>query len=174
MGGDLTTSIAAVWNAFFHSTFMFYIKIIAAFVTAVLLIADLLLIRMRLAGDIKVALYGSKIPFVNKAKYAKTWSDIRKRLELGSVASGKVAIIESDRLLGEILEKMGYAGKDTDERIKAVKPGLILGIEDAAKSHEIFKKIIQDPSYEISLEEIRSVMDAYERVFNGLELLESS
>jgi hypothetical protein len=166
-------SLSAVWNAFFYSTFMFYVKIIAAFVTVVLLIADLLLIRMRLAGDIKLALYGSKIPFANKAKYAKTWTEIKKRLELGSVASGKIAIIESDKLLGEILEKMGYAGKDTDERIKIVKPGLIIGIEDAAKSHEIFKKIIQDPSHEISIEEIKSVMDAYERVFNGLELLET-
>jgi hypothetical protein len=166
-------SLAIVWNAFFHSTFMFYIKIIAAFMIVVLLVADLLLIRLRLVGDIKLAIYGSKIPFANKAKYAKTWIEIKKRLELGSVASGKIAIIESDKLLGEILEKMGHTGKDTEERMKIVKPGLIIGIEEAAKSHEIFKKIVQDPSYEISLEEIRSTMDAYERVFNGLELLET-
>lgn len=161
-----------VWQAFAASGVFHYIKIIASFIIAILLIADILLISKRVRGDIKIAFYGAKVPSLKKSKYVQRWESIKGHLTEGSVSSAKVAVIEADKMLGETLEKIGHKGQDTGERIATIKPGQMIGIEEAGESHEIFKKIVQDPAYEISLDEIRSVLDGYEKVFRGLELLD--
>ena len=139
---------------------------------AILLIADILLISKRIRGDIKVIAYGAKIPSLKKSKYAERWEAVKKRIEEGSVSSGKMAVIEADNMLGEVLKEIGYSGKDTNERISQVKAGQLAGIEELTEARRIYKGISEDPSYKIGVDKIKETIGAYEKVFRGLELLE--
>jgi hypothetical protein len=163
---------SSTWTAFLASSFFFYLKVFAGFVTAVLLIADILLLSKRIRGDVKIAVYGAKVPSLKKSVYVKRWESIKNRIEEGSISSAKMAVIEADKMLSEVLEKVGYKGKDTAEKIAAVKPGQLIGIEDVVESHNTFKRIIQNHTLEISHEELHQVLAGYEKVFQGLELLD--
>ncbi|MDD3487480.1 MAG: hypothetical protein PHF35_03845 [Candidatus Moranbacteria bacterium] len=163
--------IQSLYESFVASVFFHFLKNLSAFVIAVLLIADILLLSKRARGDWKIAVYGAKIPDLKKSKYAQKWIDINKKIESGDLSQAKVALIEADQMFSEALDKIGYEGKDTGERIAQVRSGQLIGLEEAVQSHEIFKKVVHDSGYGINLEEIKTALAGYERVFMGLELL---
>lgn len=164
--------ISSIYKSFVTSGFFYYLKIVAGFLVVILLVADILLLSKRLQGDVKVAIFGSKAPRFKKSLYTKRWEAIRKGVNEGNISAGKIAVIEADKMLGEVLEKIGYKGKDTGEKIAAVKVGQLEGIQDAVRAHETFRQIVQDPSHKIGLEGLQETLAGYEKVFRGLELLD--
>jgi len=169
-------NIVAIAQSFFRalaaSSFFHFIKILAGFIVAILLVADILLLSKRIRGDWKVAFYGAKVPDLKKSKYAEKWEKIKKNAESQNMPKAKISMIEADQMLGEILGKVGYGGKDTGERLATVKPGQLIGLEDAIQSHDIFKKIVRNSGYDIGFVEIQAALGGYEKVFRGLELLD--
>lgn len=162
----------SAFDAFASSSFFYFFKILAGFVIAILLIADILLLSQRIRGDWKVAFYGAKVPGLKKSKYTERWEGIKKNAESGDASKAKIALIEADQMFGETLEKIGYKGKDTGERIAVVKPGQLIGLEEAKQAREIYKKVVRNSGHGISLEEIQAALAGYEKVFRGLELLD--
>ena len=112
------------------------------------------------------------MPNLKKTKYMERWENIKNNAESGDMAKAKIAMIEADQMFGETLEKIGYKGKDTGERISAVKPGQLIGLEEAKFSHEIFKKIVHSSSHEMNIVDIQAALGGCEKVFRGLELLD--
>ena len=49
---------------------------------------------------------------------SKQWSRIKKRTESGAESDYKLAIIDADDFLAEVLDSRGYDGKDFEESIK--------------------------------------------------------
>jgi hypothetical protein len=169
---NIIAIIQSAYKAFVASSFFHFLKILAAFAIAVLLVADILLLSRRIRGDWKMAFYGAKVPDLKKSKYTQKWMEIKKNVESGDLAKAKIALISADQMFGETLEKIGYEGNDTRERIVKVRPGQLIGLEEAIQAHETFKKVVHDSDYKIDLEEIKTALDGYERVFVGLELLD--
>jgi hypothetical protein len=162
----------SAFTAFASSPFFAFIKIMAGFIIVVLLIADILLLSKRIRGDWKVAFHGAKVPDLKKSKYAEKWEKIRQSAQSGDLHKAKIAVIEADQMFGETLEKIGYKGKDTGERMAEVKSGQLIGLEEVWQSHELFKKIVHNSDYAISSDEILGALAGYEKVFQGLELLD--
>src|SRR4030043_1335563 len=162
---DIISIISSLLKSFFQSGFFYYFKILAAFVIAILLIADILLLSKRLQADVKVALYGSKAPRLKKSQYSKRWEEIEKALEMESESARKIALIQADQMFGEVLGKIGYSGKATGEKIVDVKPGQLEGIEGAVGSHEIYKKVVQDENFKMTADELQKAIAGYEKVF---------
>jgi len=162
----------SAFDAFARSSFFAFIKVLAGFIIAILLIADILLLSKRVRGDWKTAFYGAKVPDFKKSKYEEKWEKIRQNTQSADLHKAKIAIIEADQMFGETLEKIGYKGKDTGERIAEVKSGQLIGLEEAKYAHEVFKKIVRDSGHKVSSEEIQTALGGYERGFRGLELLD--
>jgi hypothetical protein len=169
---NIFTIIQSIYKAFIGSSFFLFLKSFGAFAFIILLVANILLLSKRLRGDWKIAFYGAKIPDIKKSKYAERWQKIKENAESEDLPKMKIAIIEADQMFGETLGKIGYEGKDTGERIAAVRQGQLIGLEEAKESHEIFKKVVRDSGRKISMEEIQSALEGYEKVFRGLELLD--
>ncbi|MCX6766533.1 MAG: hypothetical protein NT170_01985 [Candidatus Moranbacteria bacterium] len=169
---DIFAIFQSLFNGFANSSFFAFIKILAGFIIAILLIADILLLSKRIRGDWKIVFHGAKVPDLKKSKYIERWESIKSNAESGDESKEKIAMIEADQMLGETLEKIGYKGKDTGERIAAVKPGQLIGLEEVKASRVVFKKIVRDSGHEISSPEIQAALEGYEKVFRGLELLD--
>jgi len=169
---SILNNIASAYQAFLSSSFLFYVKLISAFASIILFIDIILLFSKRIRTDLRFALYGTPAMRFNKSKYAPLWDAIQERLKEGSIASGKLAVIEADRLLDEALGKMGYAGKNTEEKISKVKPGQLVGIDDVRNIHALHRNILEDPTHETNLAEIKAAIDAYERVLRGVGMID--
>ena len=171
MEADIISIISNAYQSFLKSDFFYYLKILSAFVSILLFIDIILLLSKRVRTDLRVALYGAAGVRFKKAKYNPRWEAIERRLEEGSVASGKMALIEADKMLDEALGILGYAGKDTTEKIGNIKPGQLVGIAEVRNIHEFYRRIVDDPSYDASLDEIKAALSAYERLFRGVGMI---
>lgn len=104
-------------------------------------------------------------------KIAKRWAKIKSRLETPSEAEQKLAIIEAEDILDEILQRMGYKGESLGERLKNLTPAQLSNIDQLLKAHQIRNNIVHDPDYRLSLDEARKSLESYEKAFQELQAL---
>lgn len=99
---------------------------------------------------------------------SKQWNRIKKRIESGAESDYKLAIIDADDFLGEVLDNRGYDGKNFEESIK--KAGKLIApiLDDVLKAHETRNSIVYNPDYKLSAEEAKKVLDTYESAVRNI------
>jgi len=104
-------------------------------------------------------------------RIVRQWEKIIRRLELGSESEYKMAIIEADSLLRDILKRMGYSGETLGELLKNLTKATIPNLDSLLEAHQIRNNIIHDPDYRLTLEEVKRTLAIYEETFRNLEAL---
>ncbi len=157
-----------------YSQVIFGLKIVFIIVTLALsaLIAYILIssnwLKFRATEDIsefvKFEPYGSD-------KYVKEWKKIMKRLDTGIEAEYKLAIIETDAMLGEILRQMGYDEETTEKSLSRVTSVEIPNIDQLKEARRIRNSVVHDPDYQLSKEKAKEVMETYQESFRSLGIV---
>lgn len=101
----------------------------------------------------------------------KEWIKIIERLETGSEAEYKLAVIEADSMLDDILKKMGYGGENLKDRLKYLTQATIPNLDSLLEAHKIRNNIIHDPDYRFSLEDGKKILAIYEKTFQDIQAL---
>ena len=109
-------------------------------------------------------------PFGAK-KASKKWIKISKRLESGKESEYKLAVIEADDLLNDVLKNMGYKGETIKEKLDQIEESVLPNIEEVRQAHQVRNDIVYDPDYQLTLEQAKKTLDIYERTFRDLELI---
>ena len=99
---------------------------------------------------------------------SKQWDRIKKRIESGTESDYKLAIIDADDFLGEVLDNRGYDGKNFEESINKAGKLIVPILEEVLKAHEIRNFIVHDPDYKISVDEAKKVLNTYESAAKGI------
>ncbi len=108
---------------------------------------------------------------LEKQKWAQEWEKIKKRLQLNLEAEAKLAIIEADGLLEEILKNMGYTQKSFEEKLTKLTPEILPNLQEIQMAHKLRDNIVHDPSYRLNLEEAKKVLAIYEKALEELEVI---
>lgn len=152
---------------------LFYLKIIFIVIGALFLLGIIFLLlknswlkRRFLEDWTEFFIYR---PFGVKKTF-KQWAKVLKRLETGKEADYKLAVIEADGLLNDILKKMGYKGETMAKILEQLDATILPNIEQIWKVHKIRNNVVHDPDYELSLEDARKVLEIYEKTFRTLEM----
>jgi hypothetical protein len=78
----------------------------------------------------------------------------------------KLAILECDIILGDLLEKMGYMQESISEKLKAIEPSDFTNIESAWEAHKIRNMVAHEGSdFVLNEREAKRVIGLYELVF---------
>ncbi len=104
-------------------------------------------------------------------KLVKQWAKIKGRLEVGFESEYKLAVIEADSILDDILKKLGYAGDTLGEKLDNVTSAVIPGVEDAREAHKIRNNIVHDPDYMLDSDTVKRTISTYEKVLTDLGAL---
>lgn len=150
------------------------IKYIFLIISFVLLVSIIILLfintwfRRFLLEDLTETL--AKRPFGAK-KTLKQWIKITDRLKTNKEDEYKLALIEADNMLDEVLLKTGYKGENIEERLKQLNSGTLPNIEDVLEAHKTRNNVVHDPDYSLKEEEIRKTLAVYEKAFQDLEML---
>ncbi len=100
----------------------------------------------------------------------KRWVKIRQKSRT-SEAEARLAIIEADALLDEILNTMGFKGKVLKERLEVLTPDILENLEEVREVNEVRSRIIQDPNYYLDLTSAHKILDIYEKALENLQVL---
>jgi hypothetical protein len=99
-------------------------------------------------------------------KVDSRWSEIQKHLFDDNPNSWRVAIIEADIYLEEILNEAGYIGVTLGEKLKSANPASFTTIQDAWEAHKIRNDIAHAGGDFVLTKRIaQETMTRYERVF---------
>ncbi|MBU3668975.1 MAG: hypothetical protein FGM57_03340 [Candidatus Taylorbacteria bacterium] len=94
------------------------------------------------------------------------WAEITRHIESHNQSDWRIAIIEADILLQDMLTQMGYQGTSIGEMLKQVDPQNFLTLDDAWKAHKIRNMIAHGGTgYELTREEAERAIRMYQRVF---------
>ena len=113
---------------------------------------------------IKFKAYGSD-------KYIKEWKKIMKRIDSGIEAEYKLAIIEIDIMLGEILQRMGHNEGTIEKNLDKMTLIEVPNIDTLKEARKIRNGVIHDPDYQLSKEKAKEVMDVYQATFRSLGII---
>lgn len=103
---------------------------------------------------------------------SKRFLVVEKHMESENPAEWRLAIIEADALLEEMVKKMGYEGSTLGEMLKNIEPSDFTTINDAWEAHKIRNQIAhQGSSFLLTKREAKRAVQLYEKVFREFDII---
>ncbi len=94
------------------------------------------------------------------------WKKVLNYLFSSSENDWKLAIIEADSMLFDLLTQMGFKGENLGDKLKEANQANFRNINLAWEAHNIRNKIAHEgSSFELSLHEAKRVVALYEQIF---------
>ncbi len=102
----------------------------------------------------------------------KRWQSIQARLHSNNESDWRLAIIESDIVLSEMLTRMGYQGSTIADKLKMVEKSDFNTIDDAWEAHKIRNRIAHDgAAFKLPQHEAERVVGLYQKVFEEFHFI---
>lgn len=99
------------------------------------------------------------------------WGEIMNHLNTEHQAEWKVAILEADTLMDEILAKSGYHGENLGERLKGIEPNDFASLQNVWEAHKIRNLIAHEPNYPLLKTEAKEALAKFETALKELKYL---
>lgn len=100
------------------------------------------------------------------------WRKVLEHVESADPANWRMAILEADIILDEMLDRQKYDGETIGEKLKQVEKSDFLTIDNAWEAHKIRNQIAHEGSeFMISQREARRVIGLFESVFKEFYLI---
>ncbi len=100
--------------------------------------------------------------------FRKKWSSIEKRLEKGWESEAKLAVLEADELLEEVLDSLSYEGETFEERLDLLSSREVKNLEEIKRARRVREDIVHDPNYRLSLDKAKWAVGVYREALNDL------
>ena len=106
-------------------------------------------------------------PMVNQK-----WERILAHSESQNENDWRLAILEADILLNDLLEKLSLPGDTMGDKLKAVDPNDFKTIDNAWEAHKIRNQIAHEGvDFQLSERETRRVIDLYKNIFSEFQTI---
>jgi hypothetical protein len=97
------------------------------------------------------------------------FAELQEHLDSENPNDWKLAIIEADIILDEVLKRQGYAGASLGERLKSISPSVLASLDDAWQAHKVRNNIAHAGAEFVLTHKIaRETITQYQRVFKEL------
>lgn len=180
-GADITTQLAQIYDGSFNflkdSNFQGLVvdlKTIAT-IASVILVAILVWIVVKSA-----ALHKNKIaeivhefnpPTEAKTAYDNRWDEIKRHANSFVEAEWKLAVVEADKFVDDVLKTAGFAGESMGERLMLIKPDQIINLQYLWDAHKLRNLLVHDPHFRLTHQQALFAINAFESVLSELGAL---
>ncbi|MFP4539888.1 MAG: hypothetical protein ACLFNN_03065 [Candidatus Paceibacterota bacterium] len=99
------------------------------------------------------------------------WNRILDHIRSEHPNDWRIAILEADTILDELLDKMGYTAETVAGKLKQVEKSDFSTLENAWKAHKLRNRIAHDSDFVLSKREAERVVDLYRSVFEEFKFI---
>lgn len=100
------------------------------------------------------------------------WTKIVEHLNSDNESDWRLAILEADLILEEMLEKMGYVGDSVGDRLRGVERSDFHTLDSAWEGHRIRNMVVHEGiNFQINNREARRAVHLYEQVFKEFHFI---
>lgn len=93
------------------------------------------------------------------------WARVQKLFLSENPSDWKIAILEADIMLDDMVRRMGYAGDTLGECLKQIERSDFTTLDLAWEAHNFRNKIAHEPDSSISRRDINRIIGFFEKVF---------
>lgn len=104
-----------------------------------------------------------KVSQKEETKHNTQWKVILSHINSDNKSEWKMAIIEADSILDDILKDMGYEGDTLGDRLKSAGGGEI--IQKAWEAHKFRNEIAHGSSKDLTKQQVKRIISLYESIF---------
>lgn len=98
----------------------------------------------------------------------KRWKKIKEKLDTGVEAEYKLALIEADDFLAEMLEERGFFDEKFEDAIKKAGKGMLPNIEEILSAHDMRNSVVYNPDFKVNIEAVKKILSVYETAIINL------
>ncbi len=171
---NLLVLLYEILKKFFETFNLHNIKIISIIISAIFTTGIIYtIIRIIQLNREKIKDIMEFIPEeVSPEERQNRWSAVKKHLESSNEVEWRMAIMEADNILDEIIKKIGIAGENLGERLKNIEPSDFENLQSAWEAHKIRNKIAHEGmKFKISKEEAERVIGLFEKIFKEFKFI---
>jgi hypothetical protein len=100
------------------------------------------------------------------------WTKVIEHLNSNNSSDWRLAIIEADIMLDELLTSLGYHGDSIGDKLKAVEPGDMKSLQLAWEAHLVRNRIAHSGSdFELNEREAKRIVALFETVFKEYQII---
>ena len=119
----------------------------------------------------KMPIPAGYVPDTNDLRNPK-WELVEKYYNSGNPSDWRIAIIEADILLFEVLQASGFPGDTIGEMLKAANPAQLQSLQIAWKSHLIRNKLAHEgASLQLTRNMVEEAIEGFRTVFTELNYI---
>lgn len=137
--------------------------------------AILVIIIIKMGSLIKEELTELKMelnpPKEATSPYDNRWQEIKNHVNSVKETEWKMAVIEADKLVDDVLKSAGFAGESMGERLMLIKPDQLLNLQYLWDAHKLRNLLVHDVSYQMTHHQAVWAVEAFEGVLRELEAL---
>lgn len=150
------------------------------FLMILFIIADALLITAFVYALIKGWKYRPPIEIQDKVKkprilrraiFEERWRAIQKKASLASPDSLRMAVIEADSLVNDVLEQLGFEGKHMADRLANLNPEEYTTLNAILRAHRVRNDLVHTPAFFLSPEDAQKLLSDYEAFLKEVEAI---
>ena len=104
------------------------------------------------------------------SKAQKQWKKIKQNFEKDNPVYWKLALLEAEKLMDEILKRMGLGPGTMDERLARASVDEIPNLQDVIRARGLCQDIAKDPDYRLNKENAENTLQAFEKALIALQV----
>lgn len=143
--------------------------VIATSVILILTFITLAVFFFRKAKKIKSSFPDKGTKIVARPEIVRDqWQAVLNHLNSANEGEWKLAIIEADKLVDDLLIQKGYEGESMAERLSMINKRELKSLDLLWESHKIRNRIVHKLNFKLSRSEALRAISYYEEVLKGL------
>lgn len=177
---NLNSSIKDVPNNIYQLFFSFVplLQIISVIISGLFLL--FIVVLSRKIGKIRVAQRLTVYPSSNieietnapQKMVNKKWEKVLMHANSSNQSDWRLAIIEADILLDELLDVQGYRGDTMGDKLKSIEKSDFSTLDEAWEAHKIRNLIAHEGSdFMLNERETRRIIGLYKKIFNEFKFI---
>lgn len=147
---------------------------VASFLLSLIMAAAIIFILLR-SGFVyeKTRQYLDVVEFskLDEKRILRAWQKVKARLAKQQEAELRLAVVEADLILDEVLKISGYQGETMGDRLKGLTPANLSNIERVWRAHKIRNRIVHEPDFAVTAMEAEEMVDIYHKALQEFGLL---
>ncbi|MDP3646244.1 MAG: hypothetical protein Q8R25_04095 [bacterium] len=163
------------YSALYHqwSVYITIVTIVCLAFAAITIYSLLRLRQIRLMERQKFASAAHTVAVHDVPRTHLRWRHILDEIATGAEQHWRLAILEADIMLGELLDTQGYKGETMGDKMRQVDRASFNTIDLAWEAHRVRNRIAHEGmSHLLNEREVRRVIGLYEKVFREFRVIE--
>lgn len=161
--GDFVDRVETWWNVYSVIAILFSLVFFVIFIYSKIRISQLIDLESEKIAT-EEALWATR--HESRGTANARWDSIQQKVTQNSPESWKIAIIEADIMLDEILTNAGYVGQSLGEKLKSANPQSFTTVQDAWEAHKVRNEIAHTGSdFVLTQKSAQDTIVRFERVF---------